>query len=469
MKRTVCSAALMLSGVTSIAIAQDFGAEVEALMLSRTQELFGVTSALDASAPRTEGTYRTPDQAASDQVALAGGLTASYLTRAAGNHLDMFALYPAEDPTHLIACIEGGREDLGGGKFNPSVQRIALGSGAVETILRGMDRCDGIRTTAWGTVLATEETDDGAGYEILDPLDMSEQTVIDRKTGEVTDPSLVAKRPALPIMAWEGLDVSPEGVVIGGDELRPGTAYPDVDGGGMFKFVPDAPHAGGMIDSLDASPFVAGSSYALQVSCRDNRAQYGQGCEIGNATWVEVDPATARVSADLAMATGYYRPEDLHFDPTWDGEGIRFCWTNTGNEGASNYSEVICGVDSAPMTAGTGEMTVVINRFLEGDSELNSADNFAFNPASGLHYVVEDHRNGDVWACLPDGADRDIKTDGCIRVLSVKDSSAEPTGFMFNNEGTVAYVSIQHSDDANMELVDGYPTDDLLVITGFSK
>jgi secreted PhoX family phosphatase len=63
--------------------------------------------------------------------------------------------------------------------------------------------------------------------------------------------------------------------------------------------------------------------------------------------------------------------------------------------------------------------------------------------------------------------DRDIKTDGCVKILSVKDSSAEPTGFLFDASGTTAYVSIQHSDDSNMPLVDGYRTDDVLKITGF--
>jgi secreted PhoX family phosphatase len=52
-------------------------------------------------------------------------------------------------------------------------------------------------------------------------------------------------------------------------------------------------------------------------------------------------------------------------------------------------------------------------------------------------------------------------------MLSVKDTSAEPTGFMFSADGKTAYVSIQHSSDDGMPLVDDYRTDDILVITGF--
>ena len=110
---------------------------------------------------------------------------------------------------------------------------------------------------------------------------------------------------------------------------------------------------------------------------------------------------------------------------------------------------------------------VDVNRFVEGDADFNSFDNLEFQPNTGNLYVIEDHNNGDIFACLPDGADRDIKTDGCVKMLSVKDSPAEPTGFIFSADGTTAYVSIQHSHDGNMTKVDGYHTDDIIKITGF--
>lgn len=475
MKSTL-SLALAATALTALpAVAADFGAEVDALLASRSAELFGIAAPLAASAEASaEEGYRTEAQTAADQVALAEGLTAEYLTRAAANHLDMMAFWPEEAPTHLIGCIEGKAEEIAAGKLNPAVQSIDLATGEVKTLLRGMDRCDGIRTTAWGTVLATEETGDGAAYELFDPLALDNAVVSDRAAGTVSDPARIAKRSALPIMAWEGLTVTPEGVVIGGDELRPGTAAADVDGGAMFKFVPAAAHAGGMIDSLGASPLAAGKSYAMQVSCVKGKIQAGQGCEIGNAAWIEIDAANARADADAKGATGYYRPEDLHSDPTYAGPGVRFCWTNTGNEGGKNYGEVICGIDSDPLATpapdaeGKLDLTVTVNRFVEGDTELNAVDNLAFQPGTGILYVIEDHDNGDVWACLPDGADRDIKTDGCIRMLSVKDTSAEPTGFMFSPDGTTAYVTVQHSDDSAMAKVDDYGTDDLIRITGFA-
>lgn len=456
------------------AFGEDFGAMVDAMLAEKSAALFGISTPLAATAEpsATEG-YRVDGRAAADSVALAGGLTAEFLTQTAADHTDMMAFYPAAAPTHLIVCNEGDAEDLGNGKMQPGVQRIALADGRVETIVRGTSSCDGIRTTAWGTVLFTEEDDAGGAYEILNPLAIVDAvTIKDRATGETSDPAAVARRMALPTMAWEGIAVLDSGVVYGGDELRPGTAAPDADGGAMFKFIPAAPHAGGPITTLDASPFAAGKTFALQVQCVKDKVQFGQGCEVGNATWIEVDPTKARAEADAKGATGYYRPEDLHQDPTFT-EGARFCFTNTGNEGGKNFAEVMCAVDSEPLNVPVADAegkiapTTVINRFVEGDLDFNSFDNLDFQPGTGILYVIEDHPNGDIWACLPDGADRDLKSDGCIRVLSVKDTSAEPTGFVFDATGTTAYVSIQHSDDSKVAKVDDYGTDDVLKITGF--
>lgn len=469
----------------------DYGARAEERLKRSSMHWFGIRGPLEASAPATTGAYRTATQRADDQVLVADSLKVEYVTRNAGNLADMFAFWPNDrTPSHLIFCIEGAREDLGtflsGGlvkKFNPAVQRIRLSDGSVETVLRGMSRCDGIRRTPWGTILATEETTDGGAYEILNPIRTTNYTVQDRATGAIIDEngmpstSEVAKRPALPTMAWEGLAVLRSGVVIAGDELRPGSPA-DADGGAIFKFVPATPRPvpaaaspaewdeNVFIDSLSQSPLVAGNVYALRMSCTTG-VQYGQGCEIGSGAWVAVGATTARGDADRVGATGYYRPEDLEQDDEYKGEGVRFCWTNTGESDIANYGEVLCGIDRAPLVADPNQQTVTANRFVEGDADFNQPDNFAFQPKTGIHYVIEDNNNGDIFACLPDGKDRDIKTDGCIKILSVKDSSAEPTGFKFTADGKTAYLAVQHSNDTNMPKVDDYATDDIIKITGF--
>ena len=438
--RTMLAAALVAAGPAS---AFDFGAHVENQLDAHSMQLFGVVEPLVGSAPATTGAYRTAEQKAGDQVLLAKGLKVEYLTRSVANSVDMFSFWPNDTaPTHLIACIEGGRAQLTGDadtsayapgdKFNPSVQRIDLGTGAVETILRGMTACDGIRTTPWGTVLATEETETAArtrsSTRSPSPTTRSRTARPARSWTRPARPSpaCVAKRTALPVIAWEGLDITRDGVVYAGDEERPGTTADgggstnDRDGGAIYKFVPATPWNGAPVTSLGQSPLVAGAVYAWQASCQAKTSssfpQYGQGCEIGQGAWVQVAGANARVDAHNKGATGFYRPEDGHFDPLYAGAGIRFCWTNTGNEGAMNYGEVVCMVDTKPMGTGTkvatkngftyladsaetrGYAVAAANRFVEGDADFNSVDNLAFQPLTGIMYVIEDHENGDIFA-----------------------------------------------------------------------
>jgi secreted PhoX family phosphatase len=85
-------------------------------------------------------------------------------------------------------------------------------------------------------------------------------------------------------------------------------------------------------------------------------------------------------------------------------------------------------------------------------------------PSPSCHHAVKPNAQS---SRLPDGEDRGVKTDGCVKILSVRDPSAEPTGFMFSADGSTAYLSIQHSNDASMPKVDDYATDDILKITGF--
>ncbi|MBQ27665.1 MAG: hypothetical protein CMH81_05940 [Nitrospiraceae bacterium] len=486
----------------------DIGLEFERHLTQRSQQLFGILQPLEAPASDAEFVPRAA-AIASQRVKLAKGLQAEFVARNIASMGDMITFWPTVDhPSHLLICIEQKRSGVtprGHNGANSSVQRVTLSDGMVETILYGMHQCDGIRTTGWGTVLVTEEADDGRAYEIIDLLNTTGHWIADRTMGDIRKAidseqisSMVVQRVALPTLAWEGFTVLPSGVIIFGDELRPGSGSLDTDGGSIFKFIPTHPRVDKRpIATLEDSPLISGSTYALTVSCvevaHSNFPQFGQGCEVGVGTWVNVAARTARQDANRNGGTGYYRPEDLHRDPTYIGKGVRFCWANTGRLNAGHYGEIICGVDHVPYSdtsthftdlrtgfryLASGGMskesvsTVTINRFAEGDRRFNAHDNIAFQPITGTMYVTEDAKFGEVFACLPDGRDRDLKSDGCVSVLSVADPHAEPTGFIFDATGKAAYVLIQHGEQA-MSLLDmtsnritGY-TDDLIKITGF--
>lgn len=507
--------ALVISMTVSGVAVADFGAETEAALKAQSLDLFGFTAPVDAS--ETVSVSRAPGQTAADLIKLADGLTAEILTRKTAQNSDMMAFWPNDTaPTHIVTCIEDFRDPAdnivgtylsGLVKHGPSVQRTNIKTGVTKTMLRGLSSCDGIRRTPWNTIVVTEERDDGGMYEIINPLTVVERTVTARGTSNVLNANGTASvgeveyRGAAGTLAYEGLDFTAQGVVYYGDEERPGSGGANADGGALFKFVPTTPWDGVTpVTSLSQSPLASGNVYAYQASCQDKNSssfpQFGQGCEIGQGAWVKVDGATARLSANANHATGFYRPEDGHFDINYTGPGAKFCWTNTGNNNAQNHGEIVCLTDTNPL--GNGEKTgtdntknsfgltyladsaeskgfavATANRAVEGDTDLNQPDNLAFQPGTGNMYVIEDNSFGDVWACLKDGADRDVKSDGCVKVLSVRDSSAEPTGFMFSGDGKTAYVNIQHSSDTacvaetDCASNDGYPTDDLIKITGF--
>src|SRR5262245_45062553 len=83
-------------------------------------------------------------------------------------------------------------------------------------------------------------------------------------------------------------------------------------------------------------------------------------------------------------------------------------------------------------------------------------DNVAFQPHTGNLVVLEDGptsivtasgnelRGNDLWMCLPDGKDDDTLSDGCVRFASIRDTTAEPTGFIFFGSGEEALLNIQH-------------------------
>ena len=72
-------------------------------------------------------------------------------------------LWPQSSPTYLIAANEEGSDE-------PALQKINLATGVATTIVSGLEDTDGVRATPWGTVIFGEEAEDGAMYEIIDPL-----------------------------------------------------------------------------------------------------------------------------------------------------------------------------------------------------------------------------------------------------------------------------------------------------------
>lgn len=464
----LCTLALVWNARAS---ALDFGAWVQDQLRDHSEQLFGFRRPLAKS---SIGPYDGADNTKAIEVA--DGLQVSLVSSSVASAADQIAFWPDDEhPRYVFVCDEE--------TSTPAVQRVDLtlppGANAT-TIVTGLSSCDPVRRTAWGTIIVGEEAGlTGGLYELIDPAAINAPIAVTNRTaGATSDPAHLVKRKAVGSLSFESFAIKEDGTMIYGDELAPSAGN---NGGGIYKFVPTFPFAGGgPISVPSASPLDSGKVYGLRVAASKS-SNWGQGAETGAGAWVEVGLAGAGVvdasgnillrNAQLLQKfTGYYRPEDMDLDPIAKANGVfRACWANTGRlshaggsvvENSAVRSEVMCLVENPPSandpTPATGTIPTV-SRFVPGSQERGMYDNVAFQPKTGNLVVLEDGptsiartggvvepRGNDLWICLPDGKDDDEETDGCVRFASVKDTSAEPSGFIFFGSGEEALVSIQH-------------------------
>ena len=444
----------------------DFGLFIAHQLSAHSEQLFGFEHPLAES---SVGPFDGADN--TKAIDVADGLHVSLVSSSVASATDQIALWPNDDrPTHLFVCDEE--------TTNPAVQRVDLskpaGSNAT-TIVTGLVSCDPVRRTPWGTIIVAEEAGATGGlYEILDPVSITTPiAVTDRAAGTTSDPNHLVKRKAVGSLSFESFAIKASGTMIYGDELAPSNG---IAGGGLYKFVPTFPFMGtGPVTLPGLSPLASGDIFGLRVAANGS-ANWGQGAEVGMGRWVAVDKAPAGVvdaagntilrnAQTLQRFTGFYRPEDMDIDPVAAEDGVfRACWANTGRlnfgggttvENSAVHGEVLCLVEQPLASAPTGTVPTV-TKFVVGSQQLGMPDNVAFQPHTGNLVVLEDGptsivtptgtqpRGNDLWICLPDGDDDDTLTDGCVRFASVKDTSAEPSGFIFLGSGESAFVSIQH-------------------------
>jgi hypothetical protein len=375
---------------------------------------------------------------------------------------DQISLWPNDvHPTHLIVCNEQGTAD-------PGLVRIELATGAATTIVTGTTSCDPTRRTPWGTILFGEEAGSGGHtYELIDPLHTTGVT-LDRTTGTfsggVGAQNLVA-RPAVGTLAIEGYGI-----------LADGTTYLDNDdsgfgpknggpGDGFYKFVPANPYTGSApITDLSQSPYAAGEVYGLRIGLGTN---YGQGREFGFGQWIlfpHSDNPNLETLGQAAGISGYYRLEDSDLDPIALKQGnVRLCANSTGDENNHLYGETVCLTDGTIAAAQANTATPELQPFVFGGTSqgINMPDNIAFQPRTGNAIIHEDAEttfegphNNDLWDCLPDGADQDLLSDGCVRVATLNDLTAEWTGGIFDATGKHFYVSVQHNISGQATILD---------------
>ena len=128
------------------------------------------------------------------------------------------------------------------------------------------------------------------------------------------------------------------------------------------------------------------------------------------------------------------------------------CGNNTGNEDEDqNWGEAICITDGTLTEATANTSVPEVQRLVVGTPELAMPDNMAYQPGRG-NWIIHEDGAGRAWAatttcgrCLDDGKDDDSLSDGCVRVATLNDLTAEWTGGIFDASGRNFYVSVQHN------------------------
>ncbi len=121
--------------------------------------------------------------------------------------------------------------------------------------------------------------------------------VTDHSHGTTSDPLHLVKRQAVGALSFESFAIRPDGTMICGDELAPANGNA---GGGLYKFVPALPFAGGAPITVPAeSPLASGTIYGLRVAASGS-SNWGQGAEVGKGAWTPVNLAGANASTPRA-------------------------------------------------------------------------------------------------------------------------------------------------------------------------
>ncbi len=288
-------------------------------------------------------------------------------------------------------------------RTNGAVSVVDLTTGATKVIAQntGYRRLDGIRWTPWGTLLFAEETTGGRLFEAF--LDPTDPTTVTR----------VETRPALGIMAHEGIEALSDGTLFVIDELT---------GGGIFKFVPDV-----------RGDLSSGQLYAAKGSNADGT---------GDLTWTPLDRSAVAVDARAAhnaaalagQASRYERPEDvevigrhLYVAITGTDRVLRF---DLAHDKITNYVK-------AGVNVGIENIAAKVTGF-------NNPDNLAQGP-DGKLWIVEDNDYSDIFVAGPD-KNHDGVADATSLFASLKDTGAEGTGIYFGKDPQTLFVNIQHPD-----------------------
>ena len=392
-------------------------------------------------------------------VSVAFGLTVETYLSVIGNKILYIDYFPKETSnsksTHIVYCLDETPNDaVQGSTTTTSLYRIEIDSLRSTKILDGIS-CGGLKATDWDTVLVVDNKYRGYAYEVLQPT-FSEGLRIERREGNVValnkDLSLnyaeVQVLEDFPKIIWDGFSITANGLVLSAERNIFGGNV-----GGIYKYIPDGYNENEIFNRGMFPP--RGRAYALKVPC-DDFSKDSFLCDTGRTSWITMTATTTQTIKE------YLGAGTVTIDPNYDGQGIKFCWPTSSEDITRGYpGEVICGEDSNPGFVQEGVNTVLLTRILTGHTALRSPQRIAFQPDTGIIYVSTVTGKAGVWACLPDGVDRDVRVDGCAHIVS-RGNALQPLDILFEPDGRG--LLLNNSDKSGSELVrvGGFNIDDIV-------
>ncbi len=296
-----------------------------------------------------------------------------------------------------------------------AVSVVDLKTGAARVLAQNVTwtALDGIAWTPWGTVLFAEETTNGRLFEIT----LDEQNPMY---------GTVSERPAVGLLAHEGIQIGSDGAVYVVDEFR---GQKEGYGGGIYKFVANS-----------YGDLTSGKLYVLKVTGNSDGTGLGE--------WVgPIDPYTARQAGTTAGGASYNRPEDLQiigntlYAAITEGDFLA---------GKESYDGRVLAIDLSSMMVSNfikPGINVPIEIGKPGDANFQTGfdnpDNLAATP-DGKLMIIEDNVPSDIWVA---GTDKngDGAADHTWLFGSLSDPEAEGTGIYFGKDPHTLFVNIQHS------------------------